>query len=192
MNVSDRTISYESYRSENHDCRLLAVDAAQAVPDRRAFVRAACESEDDAEGVLFLALEQSYAEPRVVTTFVNPEGTVERVTPAAAGCAAAWAMDRISEETVLLDTQTGTYRAVADGDERSSSGNRTRSGDGEGVVVESLSEEADRTNAAVVRDESDASLAAPAPAPDGGRLGHSPRTETEPVVSEEPRPADDD
>ncbi|RDI71032.1 hypothetical protein [Halopelagius longus] len=178
MNVSDRTISYESYRSENHNCRLLAVDAAQAVPDRRAFVRAACESEDDAEGVLFLALEQSYAEPRVVTTFVNPEGTVERVTPAAAGCAAAWALDRIGEETVLLDTQTGTYRAVADGD---------------GVRVEALSSEDEGTNAAVVRErESEASLAAPAPAPDGGRLGRSPRTETESVVSEEPRPADDD
>lgn len=177
MNVSDRTISYESYRSQDNDCRLLAVDAAQAVPDRGAFVRAACESEDDADGVLFLALEEGYAEPRVVTTFVDPEGVVARVTPAAAGCAAAWAIDRLGEDTVLLDTQTGTYRAVADG---------------EGVVVESLSEKNDRTNAAVVRDETDASLAAPAPAPDGGRLGHSPRTETEPVVSEEARPADDD
>lgn len=177
MNVSDRTISYESYRSQDHDCRLLAVDAAQAVPDRGAFVRAACESEGDAEGVLFLALEESYAEPRVVTTFVNPEGIVERVTPAAAGCAAAWAIDRLGEDTVLLDTQTGTYRAAADSD---------------GVLVESLSEERERTNAAVVRDESDTSLAAPAPAPDGGRLGHSPRSETGAVVSEESRPADDD
>ena len=177
MNVSNRTISYESYRSEDHDCRLLAVDAAQAVPDRGAFVRAACESEGDADGVLFLALEESYAEPRVVTTFVNPDGIVERVTPAAAGCAAAWAIDRLGEDTVLLDTQAGTYRAVVDG---------------EGVLVESLSEEKDRTNAAVVRDESEASLAAPAPAPDGGRLDYSPRSETESVVSEETPPADDD
>lgn len=178
MNVSDRTISYESYRSEDHDCRLLAVDAAQAVPDRGAFARIACESEEGAEGVLFLALEESYAEPRVVTTFVNPEGDVERVTPAAAGCAAAWAIDRLGEETVLLDTQTGTYRAVADG---------------EGVLVEALTPDGDGTDAAVVREnESQASLAAPAPAPDGGRLARSPQTETEPVVSEEPGPADDD
>lgn len=179
MNVSDRTISYESYRSEDHDCRLLVVDAAQAVPDRGAFVRAACESEDDADGVLFLALEESYAEPRVVTTFVNPDGIVERVAPAAAGCAAAWAIDRLGEDTVLLDTQTGTYRAVTDTD-------------GAGVVVESLSEKDHRTNAAVVRDESEASLAAPTPAMNGGRLGHSPRSETNSAVSEETSLADDD
>jgi diaminopimelate epimerase len=177
MDVSERTIAYESYRSEDNNCRFLAVDAAQAVPDRGAFARAAVEREDDVAGVLFLALEEGYAEPRVVTTLLTPDGAVERVTHAAASCAAAWAVDRIRDDTVLLDTQTGTFRAAVSG---------------ETVRIESLAPGAEDATAAVRRDrERDASLAAPAPAPvpDGGRPN---RSGTDVVTSEEVRPADDD
>jgi diaminopimelate epimerase len=177
MDVSHRNISYESYRNEDQDCSFLVVDAAHAVPDRGAFARDAC-GEEAATGVLFLALEDSYAEPRVVTTLVDADGVVEPATPHAAACAARWAVERLEDTTVLLDTQTGTYRAVVDG------------GD---VRVEALAPDIDDATVRVRRASTeDARLASPAPATDGGRPGHDGHPGTETVAPDEPNRADDD
>lgn len=179
MTVAERTIPYESYQLLS-GCRVLVVDAEHVVPNRGAFAREACDREADAVGVLFLAVEAEYAEPRVVATLVTAEGVVDDVSPAAAGCAAEWAVRRLDGGDVLLDTQTGTYRGeVTD----------------EAVRVERLTAERERATVSVERERGgELAFAPPVPATDRSpaRRTESRDAATERVVSEQPRRADDD
>jgi diaminopimelate epimerase len=103
------------------------VDADEAVADRRAFAREVCDRQSGfdhpsadrvgADGVLFLALEDAFAPPRIVMTLVQPDGSIAPMCGNAAACAAAWAADRTGASEIMIDTQSGTREAVVDGDQ---------------------------------------------------------------------------
>lgn len=96
----------------------LVVDAADHVPDRRAFAAAHCgdgrPSGHDAAGVLFLARDDGPTPPRAVTTLVGPDGR-SAVGPDAARVAAAWTARRTGAGAVMVDTPRGTRRAAVAG-----------------------------------------------------------------------------
>ena len=141
-------IAVEKYHGTGND--FFVVDAAEPVADRRAFATELCDREDGldlgstvgADGVLFLAFEDSYASPRVVMTLLQPDGSTAPMCGNGARCAAAWAARRLrrregsertssasdagrggsaadsvddeDETTVMVDTQAGTKRATVD------------------------------------------------------------------------------
>ncbi|WP_273836393.1 diaminopimelate epimerase [Halococcus sp. PRR34] len=142
-------IPIEKYHGTGND--FFVVDAAEPVADRRKIATRLCDREDGlaiggsigADGVLFLALEDGYASPRVVMTLVQPDGSTAPMCGNGARCAAAWAARRLcrreeseratpasdggrrgaasddasdDETTVMVDTQAGTRRATVDGD----------------------------------------------------------------------------
>jgi diaminopimelate epimerase len=119
------TVGFEKYHGTGND--FLVVDATQPVPDREAFAAAYCDREtgvgpgDDADaergadGVLFLALEE-YRSPRVVTTLVQPDGSVAPGCGNGTRVAAAWAAGRTDAREFMIDTPAGTRRAVVDED----------------------------------------------------------------------------
>ncbi|WP_255150742.1 diaminopimelate epimerase [Halorarius halobius] len=102
----------------------VVVDAAEEVPDRRAFARALCDRETGiehpdsprvgADGVLFLAVEDRYSPPRVVMTLVQPDGSVAAMCGNGARCAAAWAAAETGADEVMIDTQSGTRHAAVE------------------------------------------------------------------------------
>jgi diaminopimelate epimerase len=113
-------VHIQKYHGTGND--FVVVDAAERVGDRRAFARALCDrttgiSHPDshrvgADGVLFLHLEAEYASPRVVMTLVQPDGSVAAMCGNGARCAACWAAERTGSDEVMIDTQSGTRRAV--------------------------------------------------------------------------------
>jgi diaminopimelate epimerase len=113
-------VRIQKYHGTGND--FVVVDAAEQVSDRRAFARALCDrttgiSHPDsprvgADGVLFLHLEPEYASPRVVMTLVQPDGSVAAMCGNGARCAARWAAERTGNDEVMIDTQSGTRRAV--------------------------------------------------------------------------------
>jgi diaminopimelate epimerase len=113
-------VHIRKYQGTGND--FVVVDAAERVGDRRAFARALCDrttgiSHSDshrvgADGVLFLHLETEYASPRVVMTLVQPDGSVAAMCGNGARCAARWAAERTGSDEVMIDTQSGTRRAV--------------------------------------------------------------------------------
>jgi diaminopimelate epimerase len=113
-------VHIRKYQGTGND--FVVVDAAERVSDRRAFARALCDrttgiSHSDshrvgADGVLFLHLETEYASPRVVMTLVQPDGSVAAMCGNGARCAARWAAERTGSDEVMIDTQSGTRRAV--------------------------------------------------------------------------------
>ena len=113
-------IRFEKYHGTGND--FVVIDATEPVPDRRALARVLCDRETGlaagnsvgADGVLFLALEDSYASPRVVMTLVQPDGSTAPMCGNGARCAAAWAARQTGEETVMIDTQAGTRRATVE------------------------------------------------------------------------------
>jgi diaminopimelate epimerase len=144
-------IAIERYHGTGND--FFVVDAAEPVADRRGFATRLCDRENGlsigesvgADGVLFLALEDGYASPRVVMTLLQPDGSTAPMCGNGARCAAAWAARRLrrrderersstvsaagrhgtaadgtddedDETTVMVDTQAGTRRATVDGD----------------------------------------------------------------------------
>ncbi|EMA47508.1 diaminopimelate epimerase [Halococcus morrhuae DSM 1307] len=121
-------MNVEKYHGTGND--FFVIDASEPVADRRALAIELCDSDDGlavgertgADGVLFLALEDGYASPRVVMTLVQPDGSTAPMCGNGARCAAAWAAERTAAETVMVDTQAGTRRATVD--------------DAEGVTVE--------------------------------------------------------
>lgn len=94
---------------------LVVVDAAEHVPDRRAFAAAHCDDEapsgTDPGGVLFLAPDAGPTPPRVVTTLVRPDGR-STVGADAVRVAAAWTARRTVTGAVMVDTPRGTHRAA--------------------------------------------------------------------------------
>ena len=110
-------IRFEKFHGTGND--FFVIDATEPVADRRALAIDLCDRESGlavgdvtgADGVLFLALEDSYASPRVVMTLVQPDGSTAPMCGNGARCAAAWATERTSEGVVMVDTQAGTRRA---------------------------------------------------------------------------------
>ncbi len=122
--MTDR-VPVAKYHGTGND--FLVVDAAERVPDRRAFARTYCDRETGlsvpgadrtgADGVLFCAVEDRYDPPRVVMTLVQPDGSTAAMCGNGARCAAAWAMERTGADGVMLDTLAGSRRTwrVSDG-----------------------------------------------------------------------------
>ncbi|MFB6082900.1 MAG: diaminopimelate epimerase [Halorientalis sp.] len=112
-------VEVEKYHGTGND--FIIVDAAEDVPDRRAFAADLCDRETGldhpgarkrgADGVLFLALEADYSPPRVVMTLVQPDGSVAAMCGNGARCAAKWVAERTGSSEVMIDTQAGTRRA---------------------------------------------------------------------------------
>ncbi|WP_332898397.1 diaminopimelate epimerase [Haladaptatus sp. CMSO5] len=112
-------IRFDKYHGTGND--FVLVDAAEAVPDRRALATSLCNRETGvsdpasdrvgADGVLFLALEDRYSPPRVVMTLVQPDGSTAAMCGNGARCAAAWAAERTGEAEIMIDTQAGTRHA---------------------------------------------------------------------------------
>ncbi|WP_247731225.1 diaminopimelate epimerase [Halovivax limisalsi] len=119
--ADDATVPVAKYHGTGND--FVVVDAAESIPDRRAFARRVCDRSDGlgADGVLFLALEPDYRPPRVVMTLVQPDGSTAPMCGNGARCAAAWAMTRTGADAVMVDTQSGSRRAervaLADGED---------------------------------------------------------------------------
>ncbi len=134
-------VAIEKFHGTGND--FLVVDAAEDVPDRRAFATRLCDREDGidypgadergADGVLFLALEATYTPPRVVLTLVQPDGSTAAMCGNGARCAATWAAARVRDpdaveddgtedagdgesHDVMIDTPSGTLRATVHGD----------------------------------------------------------------------------
>ncbi|WP_254829432.1 diaminopimelate epimerase [Haloglomus salinum] len=139
-------VHIQKYHGTGND--FVVVDAAERVGDRRAFARALCDrttgiSHPDsphigADGVLFLHLETEYASPRVVMTLVQPDGSVAAMCGNGARCAARWAAERTGSDEVMIDTQSGTRRAVI-AREAPDDGNRGHGDDrgfGDDVTIE--------------------------------------------------------
>jgi len=113
-------MNVEKYHGTGND--FFVIDASEPVADRRALAIELCDGDDGlavgertgADGVLFLALEDGYASPRVVMTLVQPDGSTAPMCGNGARCAAAWAAERTAAETVMVDTQAGTRRATID------------------------------------------------------------------------------
>ena len=111
-------MNVEKYHGTGND--FFVIDASEPVADRRALAIELCDGDDGlavgertgADGVLFLALEDGYASPRVVMTLVQPDGSTAPMCGNGARCAAAWAAERTAAETVMVDTQAGTRRAT--------------------------------------------------------------------------------
>lgn len=106
-------IPYEKYHGTGNDFAI--VDATHRVPDRGAFARDLC-ARLDADGVLFLALEDQYSPPRVIMTLVQPDGGTADMCGNGARCAARWAAERTGSDEIMLDTQAGTRYAEVDGE----------------------------------------------------------------------------
>lgn len=122
MSEPRETVFFEKYDGTGND--FLVVDAALPVPDRAAFASAHCDREtgvtrgtagrDGADGVLFLALSEATAPPRVVMTLVQPDGSVAEMCGNGARCAAAWAAGVTDATEFVLDTPAGTRHTVVD------------------------------------------------------------------------------
>ena len=117
-------IGFEKFHGTGND--FFVVDAAEPVSDRRRLAIALCDRDDGlsvadsvgADGVLFLALEDGYASPRVVMTLVQPDGSTAPMCGNGARCAARWAAVRTETDVVMVDTQAGTRRATVGDDGR--------------------------------------------------------------------------
>jgi diaminopimelate epimerase len=109
-------VAYEKYHGTGND--FLVVDADEYVPDRAAFATRHCDRDDGigADGVLFLALEDRFAPPRVVMTLVQPDGSTAAMCGNGARVAAEWAMARTGADEVMIDTQAGTRHARSEPD----------------------------------------------------------------------------
>ena len=117
-------IDVDKYHGTGND--FVVVDAADEVPDRRAFAIDLCDRTDGieppeggtgtrgADGVLFLSLEPTYSPPRVVMTLVQPDGSVAAMCGNGARVAARWAADRTGSDEVMIDTLSGTRHASLD------------------------------------------------------------------------------
>jgi diaminopimelate epimerase len=113
-------MNVEKYHGTGND--FFVIDASEPVADRRALAIDLCHGDDGlavgervgADGVLFLALEERYASPRVVMTLVQPDGSTAPMCGNGARCAAAWAAERTGARAVMVDTQAGTRRATID------------------------------------------------------------------------------
>jgi diaminopimelate epimerase len=115
-------VDVHKYHGTGND--FVVVDAAEEVPDRRAFAVDLCDRTDGieppegsqrgADGVLFLSLEAGYSPPRVVMTLVQPDGSVAAMCGNGARVAARWAADRTGSDEVMIDTPSGTRHAALD------------------------------------------------------------------------------
>ncbi|MEF8840007.1 MAG: diaminopimelate epimerase [Haloarculaceae archaeon] len=117
-------VDVHKYHGTGND--FVVVDAAEEVPDRRAFAVEVCDRTDGieppgggtgatgADGVLFLSMEGGYRPPRVVMTLVQPDGSVAAMCGNGARVAARWAADRTRSDEVMIDTHSGTRRAALD------------------------------------------------------------------------------
>lgn len=113
-------VGITKYHGTGND--FIIVDAHERVRDRRAFAIECCDRETGiahpdalqrgADGVLFLALEDEYSPPRVVMTLVQPDGSLAAMCGNGARCTAKWVAERTGAEEVMIDTQSGTRRAV--------------------------------------------------------------------------------
>lgn len=118
-------VGIEKYQGTGND--FVVVDAAEDVPDRRAFAATLCDRSTGithpesprtgADGALFLALESEYHPPRVVMTLVQPDGSVAAMCGNGARCAATWAAERTGEDEIMIDTPSGTRYARIEGDD---------------------------------------------------------------------------
>ena len=135
-------VDVHKYHGTGND--FVVVDAAEEVPDRRAFAADLCDRTDGiepprgeagttgADGVLFLSLETAYSPPRVVMTLVQPDGSVAAMCGNGARVAARWVADRTGSDEVMIDTPAGTRRAVLD---RGTRADEVQQGQGIGLSV---------------------------------------------------------
>ena len=144
-------IAVEKYHGTGND--FFVVDAAEPVADRRAFATELCDREDGldlgstvgADGVLFLAFEDSYASPRVVMTLLQPDGSTAPMCGNGARCAAAWAARRLRrrEESERSSTVSAARRLRRrEGSERTSSASDAGRG---GSAADSVDDEDETT-----------------------------------------------
>src|SRR5699024_3725106 len=111
-------IEFEKYHGTGND--FIVIDANEPVVNRRRLAADLCDRESGlawggsvgADGVLFLALEDGYASPRVVMTLIQPDGSIASMCGNGARCATAWAAERTDSNVVMIDTQVGTRRAT--------------------------------------------------------------------------------
>ncbi|WP_226040477.1 diaminopimelate epimerase [Natrinema sp. DC36] len=111
------SIPFQKYHGTGND--FLIIHADEHVPDRGALAERECDRTDGvgADGVLFLAPEETFNPPRVVMTLFQPDGATAPMCGNGARCAAEWTMNRTGSDSVMIDTQAGTLRADRDGED---------------------------------------------------------------------------
>ncbi|MFC6767862.1 diaminopimelate epimerase, partial [Natrinema soli] len=132
------SIPFQKYHGTGND--FLIIHAGEHVPDRGALAERECDRSDGigADGILFLAPEETFNPPRVVMTLFQPDGATAPMCGNGARCAAEWTMNRTGSDSVMIDTQAGTLRADRDG---------------EGVVIEMTGLTFDPGEIPIVADE---------------------------------------
>ena len=136
-------IPVEKYHGTGND--FFVVDAAEPVADRRALAIELCDRDDGlstgesvgADGVLFLALEDGYASPRVVMTLLQPDGSTAPMCGNGARCAAAWAAGRLRrrDERERSSTASAARRSGPAGHDARGEGTAADSADEDATTV---------------------------------------------------------
>lgn len=108
-------IPYRKYHGTGND--FAVVDAERLQSDRPRFGVALCE-ELDADGVLFLDIEQDAEPPRLGFHLVQPDGSTAGMCGNGARVAARWAMERTGDREFVLDTPAGARRATVQEEDR--------------------------------------------------------------------------
>lgn len=107
-------VPYLKYHGTGND--FAVVEAARLQDHRSAFGIGLC-AELDADGVLFLGLDEQADPPRVDFTLYQPDGSTASMCGNGARVAARWAMERTGDREVVLDTPAGPRRSVVHEDD---------------------------------------------------------------------------
>lgn len=97
-------IPYEKYHGTGND--FAVVEADEPVPDRARFAIALC-AELDADGVLFLSLDEDPDPPVVDMTLYQPDGSTAAMCGNGARVAARWGSERTGASEIRLETDAG-------------------------------------------------------------------------------------
>ena len=108
-------IPYRKYHGTGND--FAVVEADRLGSDRSRFGVEVCE-ELDADGVLFLDIDQGPAPPRIGFHLVQPDGSTAGMCGNGARVAARWALERTGDREFVLDTPAGPRRARVQEDDR--------------------------------------------------------------------------
>ncbi len=108
-------IPYRKYHGTGND--FAVVEAEHLQSDRSRFGIEVCD-ELDADGVLFLHIDQDAEPPTVGFRLVQPDGSTAGMCGNGARVAARWAMERTGDREFVLDTPAGKRRTTVHEDER--------------------------------------------------------------------------